>query len=167
MDWTVWGLNPGGGRDFPRPSRPALGPTQPPVQWVPGLFPGIKRPGRGVDHPPTSSTEVEGRVVLCSYSPSGLLWPVLGWTLYYTILYCTILYYTIPYCTILYYTILYYTILYYTILYTMLCYTIRYDTILYYMILYNFVSFHSNDRCICQGFITLKLMSVKFSLHLL
>ena len=40
------------GRDFPHPSRPALGPTRSPIQWVPALFPGVKRPGRGVDHPP-------------------------------------------------------------------------------------------------------------------
>jgi hypothetical protein len=31
------GSNPGGGQDFLRLSRPALGPTQPPVQLVLGL----------------------------------------------------------------------------------------------------------------------------------
>jgi hypothetical protein len=28
------------GRDFPNPSRPALGPIQPPIQWLPGLSRG-------------------------------------------------------------------------------------------------------------------------------
>jgi hypothetical protein len=46
------------GRDFPHPSRPTLGPTQPPIQWVPE----VKRPGSGVDRP--SSAEVKEMVVL-------------------------------------------------------------------------------------------------------
>jgi len=37
--WTVRESNPGGGEIF-RPSRPALEPIQPPVQWVPGLSRG-------------------------------------------------------------------------------------------------------------------------------
>jgi hypothetical protein len=41
-------------------SRPALGPTHPPSQWVPGaLSLGVKRPGREADHSPPSSAEVE------------------------------------------------------------------------------------------------------------
>ena len=43
-------------------------------------FPGGKRPGRGVDHPPASSAEVKERVDLYFYSPSGPSWPVIGWT---------------------------------------------------------------------------------------
>ena len=46
-----------------------------------GSFPGVKRPGRGVDHPPPSSAEVEGRVELYICSPSGLSSSVLGRTL--------------------------------------------------------------------------------------
>ena len=37
-----------------------------------GSFPGVKRPGRGVDRPPAFSAEVSERVELCIYSPLGL-----------------------------------------------------------------------------------------------
>jgi hypothetical protein len=57
------GTIPGRGKGFflCPVSRPALGPTQPPVQWVPGvLSPGDKtRPGRDADHSPPSSAEVK------------------------------------------------------------------------------------------------------------
>jgi len=42
-----------------------------------GPFPGAKRPGHGVDHPP-SSAEVKEKVELSFYSPCGPSWPVLG-----------------------------------------------------------------------------------------
>ena len=41
---------------------------------------GVKRPGCGIDHPPSSNAEVKERVALYPYSPSAPLWPVLGWT---------------------------------------------------------------------------------------
>jgi hypothetical protein len=67
-----------GGREFPHLRRPALGPTQPPGQWVPVLLPGGKRPGRDVTHLPPSSAEVKEKVELYIYSPCGPSWPVVA-----------------------------------------------------------------------------------------
>ena len=39
------GFGPRWGRDFPEAFRPALRPIQPPVEFVPGLFPGCKAAG--------------------------------------------------------------------------------------------------------------------------
>ena len=56
---------------FSAPVKIFLGPALLFIKWVPGLFPGVKRPGRGVDHPSPSSAEVKERVELCLYSSSG------------------------------------------------------------------------------------------------
>jgi hypothetical protein len=45
---------------FTTASRPALGPTQPSIQWVTGaLSLVVKRPGREADYQPPSSAEVK------------------------------------------------------------------------------------------------------------
>jgi hypothetical protein len=59
----------------PKPPRPrlALGPTQPPIQCVPGaLSPGLKRLGDETDRSHPSSAEVKKCVELCLHSPLRL-----------------------------------------------------------------------------------------------
>ena len=82
-DWTVQGSNPSGGRTNFR--------TLPDRHWgQPSLlyngyrfsFPGVKRPGHGVDPPPISRAEVKERIERYLYAP-GPQWPVVGWTLLY------------------------------------------------------------------------------------
>ena len=59
------------GRDIPHLFRPVLGPTQPPVQWVP-VFPGNKeRPGRDADPSPPSSAVVMKEQSYTSAPPMG------------------------------------------------------------------------------------------------
>jgi len=50
---------------------PALSTVPHPVQWVPGYFPGVKQPGRNVDHSCPSS----GAPALLPHTPS---WQALG-----------------------------------------------------------------------------------------
>jgi hypothetical protein len=60
---------------FTTASRTALGPTQPPIQWIPrALSLGIKRPGREADHSPPSSAEVKECVELYLHSPNTPSW---------------------------------------------------------------------------------------------
>jgi len=56
------------------------GPGNHPASYTMGTgpFPGVKSPGRGVDHPTPTSAKVKERVELCIYSSSGPSWPVVG-----------------------------------------------------------------------------------------
>jgi len=54
-----------------------ISPTQPPVQWLPGLLPGDKMAGHGIDHPSPSSAEIREGLELYLYSPSESSHPVL------------------------------------------------------------------------------------------
>jgi hypothetical protein len=51
-----------------------------------GSFPGVKRSGRGADHPPPSSTEVKKEYSYTSTHPLGKFRPVNGTTLPFTIM---------------------------------------------------------------------------------
>jgi hypothetical protein len=54
---------------FSTSSRPALGPIQPPIQWVPeALSPEVKRPGRQADNSPPASAEVK-KMWICTSTP--------------------------------------------------------------------------------------------------
>jgi hypothetical protein len=59
----IGGSSPGRGWEFfffTTASRTALGPTQPPIQWVPGALPlRVKRSGHEADVSPPSSAEVK------------------------------------------------------------------------------------------------------------
>jgi len=56
------------------------GPGAHPASYTMGTrsFPGVKWPGHGIDHTPSSSTKVTKRVELFPYSTSGPSGPVVG-----------------------------------------------------------------------------------------
>jgi len=68
------------GRDISHLSRPETGRGVQRSSYTMGngSFPGVKRPGHGVDHPPAYNAEVKERVELYLYSIPGPSWPVLG-----------------------------------------------------------------------------------------
>ena len=55
------GFEPRWGLGFSRPSRMVPSPTQPPVQGQQVTFPGLKRPGCGVDRPISPRAENKRR----------------------------------------------------------------------------------------------------------
>jgi hypothetical protein len=82
MDCTVRGSKPQWRWDFPYPPEPARSPPpRPSYTMDTESFPGIRRSGRGVNHPPLPSAEVKEMVELYLYSTSVPSWPVPGWTL--------------------------------------------------------------------------------------
>jgi len=71
----------GGGSRFSAPVQTGSGAHLASYTIDTGSFRGVKRPGRSVDHPLPSNTEVKERVELYLYSTPGPSWPVIGWTL--------------------------------------------------------------------------------------
>ena len=78
--WTPLQYSGGGEIFRTRPDR-TWGPPNRLYNGFSASFPGVKRPGSGVNHPHPPSAEVKERVELYIYSPSGPSWCVLGRTL--------------------------------------------------------------------------------------
>ena len=72
---TVRASNPGA--RFSEPVQTGSGAHPASYTMSTGSFPGVKRPRRGVDHPPPYSAEVKVKVELYLYSKSETSWPVL------------------------------------------------------------------------------------------
>jgi hypothetical protein len=77
----VQGSNPGEGEIFRTHPDRLWGPPSLLYNGYRVSFPGLKQAGRGVNHPPSSSSRVKERVELYLYSSSGPSWPVVGRTL--------------------------------------------------------------------------------------
>jgi len=69
----VRGMNPEGAR-FSAPVQTGPGAHLASYMMGTGCFPGVKRPGRGVDHPPRSSAEVKESKVIRLLPPPPFLW---------------------------------------------------------------------------------------------
>jgi len=54
---------------FVNAPKPTLGPSQPPVQWAPGLLPRVKWLEREADHSPSFSTKAKNTWLYTSTSP--------------------------------------------------------------------------------------------------
>jgi hypothetical protein len=80
---TLWGWHLSGGKIF------KTGPGAHSASYTMGIgsFPGVKRTGRGVNHPTLLAPRLKNGVELYLYSPSGPSWTVIGWTLPSPLLY--------------------------------------------------------------------------------
>jgi hypothetical protein len=76
MGWTIREMNPSGER-LPAPVQTSHKAHPASLAMGTGSISGVKQPGCGIDHPPSSSAEVKERVELHINSPSGPSWPFL------------------------------------------------------------------------------------------
>ena len=74
--WTACGSNAGGGEIFRARADQSWGPPSLLHNFYRLSFQEVKRPERGVNHPPLASAEVKERVAIYLYSSSRPSWPV-------------------------------------------------------------------------------------------